>query len=571
MIKNSESNNWSAVLCDSLEKIFPDQSPRPMNLDIPVVVFRGEEAGFQIAFKPPRLADPVQLGDIEFEITSPAGIAVSVQNVALVPVELPAFEDADEHYLRTTPGLFPDLLRPVTDHKVAAVAGQWRAVWIDVMADSEATGQSFDLLVQLISHTNDAAKTRETVAELAVPVKVVGASLPELAIDHSEWFHADSLADYYGVETFSEEHWKIIDNQLAAARKISCNTILTPTWTPPLDTAVGGERTPTQLIDIAERAPGRYEFDFQQLRRWTDLCKKHGFRNLEIAHLFTQWGAKATPAIYVTTADGSRDLAQRFGWDVPALDPSYRTFLEQLLPELRAFLDSQRGLDNVFFHISDEPTPDNQADYFKSREQVIDLLAGCKIIDAISDYGLFESGAVPLPIVSNDHADQFLAAGVPMWLYYCVAQEKKVANRFISLPSARSRVLGAQLFLTRVQGFLHWGFNFYGAFHSSRTIDPFTDTCAGNGFLGGDSFLVYPGPDGQVLESIRFKVLGEAMLDYRAMQALAQTVGAEKVDELIQRAHRITLSEFPYEADHYRAVLAQLATEIEATTNAALS
>ncbi|WP_442778690.1 glycoside hydrolase domain-containing protein [Arthrobacter sp. AQ5-05] len=45
---------------------------------------------------------------------------------------------------------------------------------------------------------------------------------------------------------------------------------------------------------------------------------------------------------------------------------------------------------------------------------------------------------------------------VPPRLYYCVAQDRAVSNRFISLPSTRNRTIGAQLFLPGAEGFLHW-------------------------------------------------------------------------------------------------------------------
>ena len=96
---------------------------------------------------------------------------------------------------------------------------------------------------------------------------------------HTEWFHSDCLADYYHVKPFSEEHWKILENfiRLYAARGI--NTILTPVFTPPLDTAVGGERTTVQLLDIRKDGD-TYSFDFFEtgaLDRNLPLCRNYAF------------------------------------------------------------------------------------------------------------------------------------------------------------------------------------------------------------------------------------------------------------------------------------------------------
>lgn len=550
---------WQTVLCDSLEKVFPDQAPTPFTESIPLVAYRGQRASFQIAVRPPRLRESTRLGEIQLEILAPVGLQARVSVVELVPNHLAAFEDADDGYLRTAPGLFPDLLRPVSDATLEPVVGQWRALWVDLEAADEAVSGDQQVVVRVHSSAE-----QSVIAEFSVPVRVPAASLAPLAIAHTEWFHCDALADYYGYPVFSEPHWAAIENFLASAVRAEVNTILTPVWTAALDTGVDEQRTPTQLLGIRDRGGERYEFDFTALRRWMAVCRSAGIRNLEIVHLFTQWGARATPPIIVDTPTGPE---QRFGWHLPADDPSYRTLLEQLLPALRAVLDEEWGLDRVFFHVSDEPLPEHRESFAAAWAVVADLLEGCTVIDALTDLELHAAGLVPLPVVANDHAAPFLDAGVaPMWLYYCVAQHRHVANRFMSLPSTRSRVLGAQLFLTGADGFLHWGFNFYNSFLSRRRIDPFRDTTAGGAFPGGDPFLVYPGPDGVPWESIRHRVVAEAFVDHRAMHTLSRRTSDEAVRAVVDPSGDLALDAFPSDADHYRRVAAELAMRLDAVT-----
>ncbi|MGV8845050.1 DUF4091 domain-containing protein [Tessaracoccus sp.] len=549
--------HWTVVLCDSLEKVHADQTPRPLNSEIPVVGFRGERCSFQVAALPPALAHAVTLGDVRVEVTAPDGTRAEVQAVELVPVVLPAFEDADDRYDRRMPGLFPDLLRPAPKGLFAPVVGQWRAAWIDLLIDPAAPSGSTSVGVRVCAEATD-----EVIAELTVPVLIPDVELPELAIPHTEWLHCDGLADHYGHEPFSEENWAVLEKFVASAVRAQANTLLTPTWTPPLDTAVGATRTATQLIGITDRGAEEYEFDFTALHRWMRMCRERGIRYLEIAHLFTQWGAGATPAIYVTTASG---IEQRFGWHVPADDPRYRAFLEQLIPALRTVLDESWGLDRVFFHLSDEPTAEQVESYLTARGVVADLLEGCIIIDAVSDL-IFHQRMDAVPVVATDHADAFLAAEVnPLWMYYCVSQSRDVSNRFIALPSVRNRVLGAQLFITRAAGFLHWGFNFYNSYLSLWKVDPFTDTCAGGAFLGGDAFLVYPGEDGEPIESIRHRVTAEAFLDYRALSALAKRGDEIVARECADPKGTLRMNVFSYDADHYRRATAEVARALERT------
>ena len=82
---------------------------------------------------------------------------------------------------------------------------------------------------------------------------------------------------------------------MACAVSYGVNMLLTPLFTPPLDTAVGGERTCVQLIDVILTEDGSYQFGFDRLEQWISLCDKCGVRYLEFSHLFTQWGAAHAP------------------------------------------------------------------------------------------------------------------------------------------------------------------------------------------------------------------------------------------------------------------------------------
>jgi len=535
--------------------VLPDEQPREFNDSIPLIGFLGETASLQVAVLPPYLADTVRIEPLQVRLRTPEGVRGRISTVELVPVSLPAFEDADEHYLRTAPTLLPDLLRPADDGMLTPVPGQWRAAWIDIDVSDDATPGDHFVEVDIRS------TTLGSIQRWTVPMHIPRSRLPELDIPHVEWFHTDGIADYYGYEVFSEDHWAAIDAFLASAERAHVNAILTPVWTPPLDTQQGGTRTPTQLVDIRDRGDERYEFGFAKLRRWIGLCRTHNVRYLEIPHLFTQWGAHATPAIYVSTENGTE---HRFGWHVEATDPAYRRLLEQLIPALRAVLHEEWDSSRIIYHVSDEPTPEDLDSYRAARAVIEDLLVGAVVVDAISDLSLFESGVVPVPVVANDHAQSFLDAGVPpMWLYYCVAQNRNVANRFIALPSVRSRVLGAQLFRTNAAGFLHWGFNFYNSSLSRGLIDPFADTCASSSFLGGDAFLVYPGPHGQPLESLRHRTIAEAFLDYRALDAVRRAHGSQAAQAICDQDGRLALDSFSYDADHYREALARAARQMD--------
>ena len=80
--------------------------------------------------------------------------------------------------------------------------------------------------------------------------------------------------------------------------------------------------------------------------------------------------------------------------------------------------------------ISDEPPREKQASYRAARAVVVDLLEGCTVIDALSDFEYFADGDVATPVVATDALDPFLAAGVPdLWMYFCIGQHRKDSRR----------------------------------------------------------------------------------------------------------------------------------------------
>lgn len=201
----------------------------------------------------------------------------------------------------------------------------------------------------------------------------------------------------------------------------------------------------------------------------------------------------------------------------------------------------------MLWHVSDEPDSDVLDHYLAARAVVDDLLADETIADALSDHKFAATGAVDVPIVATDAVEPFLADDRPFWVYYCVAQQDRVANRFIAHPAVRTRVIGRQIFVARAQGFLHWGFNFYATHHTLAFVDPFRDTSAGGAFPAGDAFIVYPGAEGQAWPSIRHRMFAQAMYDHRALQLLAELQGRDHAASLVNEGGTLQFDHFDYD------------------------
>lgn len=569
-----------------------------------------------------------------------------IRAVRDVPVDFPCYPGkTDDMYLSERPGLYPDLLQD-TNGWVSFMPDRWRSLWIDIdlptlsdrrqgvrdherdaedrergmrdrvqdarnpfasvtdVADaccsanvvpesrvdtadgkeSSVAPASGDLLVEF--RTPDG----EVVNETAVSISCIPVQLPALDIVHTEWFHADCLAQYYGVPVWSEDHWRIVEQFVKLAAKRGVTMIYTPLFTPPLDTEVGGERPTTQLVGVtwtgdaadvagtvaaADGKPdsaearkaragadadgvvgaqcggfgrGSWSFDFTRLERWVRICERSGIHRFEMSHLFTQWGAEHCPKIMAMVDGVERRV---FGWDTSATADGYPAFLAAFLPELDHELHRLGIADRTVFHVSDEPTDDNLDSYLAAKAVVAPYLTNYPIMDALSHIEFYDSGACEHPVPAENRIEPFVAAGVKdLWTYHCCVQTIDVPNRFMAMPSYRNRVLGFLLYVYDLAGFLHWGFNFYNTEYSRRAINPYTEPGCPEGFAAGDAFLVYPGPGGRPEESIRIMVLEEALNDLRACRLLESLTSRDQVLSILTDglAEPLTFARYPHSA-----------------------
>lgn len=532
---------YQFILCNSLEKVFPNDKPHAAESS-QFTVLQNESLHFQIAIYLD-LETGRNIGDLRFEYKLPEEIAKNIKAFRLeyVPVMTPVFHHIrDEDYLFDQAQLAPDVLEPIANQQIKAADRQWRAVWFELAATEDLAGSYPGSI--LFYDANG-----EEVGEVELSIEVIDLALDKQEVLHTEWFHADCLADYYQCEVFSEKHWEIVENFIHAAVRSGVNMLFTPLFTPPLDTVEGGERRTVQLLDI-KYEKSTYYFDFSKLQRWIDIALAQGIEYFEMVHLFTQWGARHAPKI-MAEVDGS--MQRIFGWETDATGPEYREFLHSLLPQLKEFLAKQNLLDRTYFHISDEPRDEHLESYRAAKEVVNPLLEGCHVIDALSNFDYYKLGIIDKPVPASNHIEPFLEAEVPgLWVYYCNSQAIDVSNRFMSMPQYRTRILGLQLYLHDMEGFLHWGFNFYNAQYSVRPINPFMVTDAVASYPSGDCFIVYPAADGTALDSIRARALAEAFQDHRALVQLEKKIGKAAIKALIHEGleEKISFSKYPRSA-----------------------
>ncbi len=502
---------------------------------------KGERVSFQLALKNVR-ADSRRKIDTHFKLTGGLAKYAKMFRVGHVPVHLAAFEGTDDNYISKAPGLYPDVLFPIGENDIVPIEiSNVTTVWITVDLPKTIKAGVYTIGAEVTSEKFENAFVK------TIEIEVKKTVIAQNDLIFTQWLHCDCIADYFKVPMMSKKHWTLIEQFIKTAAHTGITMLLTPLFTPPLDTKIGSERPTMQLVTVS-KSGDKYSFDFSLLDKWVKICKKHGIKYYEMSHLFTQWGAGFCPKIIV---DGKAE----FGWHTESTSEEYQSFLKQLLPKLTEHLKELGIAECCYFHISDEPSnkPDKpDFDNYKAAKEVIaPYLKDFKLMDALSSPDYFDAGLVDTPVPYISHIDEFMSRDIKeRWCYYCCTFEHHVSDRLMAMPSARTRILGTQLFMYDMSGFLQWGFNYYYSGHSLYPIDPFFVTDADNQWPAGNAFTVYPYNDGAI-ESIRSAVFYEGLQDRMLLKMLADKIGKDKVKKLVNSlaGMDVTYRDYPREKE----------------------
>ena len=511
----------------SLEKIFHSDKV-PTNTLLNFSMLKNEKKSFQIVIE--------SECNFDAELMISSILNIRTYSVEHIKSDFPMNKAvADDYYRFSSDGYYPDLLLPISSN--VKIKNGINVFWVEIYVCANCVGDNL-IDIKLIDNGT-------IVAETSLNVEVIDYELDFDNFVYTNWFHTDCLMSYYNFDVFSNEYWRVTENYLKTAVEHGMNCVLTPIFTPPLDTEVGSERPTVQLVDVIINN-SVYYFNFDKLTQWIEMAKRCGITHFEMAHFFTQWGAKHAPKI-MATVDG--EYKKIFGWETKATSKEYKKFLTVFSVELKKYLEKNNLKNNVLIHVSDEPNFSVLRPYSKASRLIHKLYKGYKIVDALSDIWFYKLGIVSTPIPSNDHIDKFLGKVNDLWTYYCSAQNRKyVSNRFFCNDSVRTRVIGYQMFKFNIKGFLHWGYNFYFTQLSKSLIDPYIVSDAGGKFPSGDSYVVYPAKDGSAYPSLRLKVFYDALQDMAALNTLQKLTNKEECLRIIEEdgKHSITFSNYPH-------------------------
>jgi hypothetical protein len=544
---------------DSLIKVFPDdQPPAARGGAIEILAARGAVESGQCAYLLDQdspaleiaLEPPVSAGGARLE-------QITCRRVEFVPVRRAALALDPGQRLRPGPCFVPDPLLDDETFELAFRCPDWAGenlplypggttipLWITLTVPREAASGRYEGAVVITAGG-------ET-ARLPLRVEVSPAVVPaEHRLRLTQWFSAGNIAEAGAVEPWSEEHWNLLGlwgRNLAAHR---ANVILSPL---------------TELLLLSRDAAGKLQVDFTRWDRWVETFTAAGALGwLEGGHLagrIAGWDEGfGLNDFRVRRADGSEESLQA----VPVEDPRAQAFLAELLPALVAHLQAQGCLDRYFQHQADEPVAANAASYRTLADLVRRYAPELKRLDAtMGDESLI--GTVDIWCPQSQEAEkerEFFAArqaaGEEVWHYTCLAPNGAYPNRFLNQPLIATRLLHWFNYQAGLTGYLHWGFNAWGGWRTPRMpwCDTESTTALGTGQLpAGDTHLVYPGPGGRPVDSIRHEMVREGVQDYELLRLLGQAepeAAGRLVDAVLP-----SLVQYERDVARFRAARAEL-------------
>ena len=233
--------------------------------------------------------------------------------------------------------------------------------------------------------------------------------------------------------------------------------------------------------------------------------------------------------------------------------PERQNELDKLLREYKPLLDEHGWWSKGYIYGFDEVKPDRYSDvkaiYGWIREQWPDLARMCTVVPNKDLKGYVD---IWVPLTANfvaADAAQYVKGGDQVWWYVCCVPAHPYANWFVDYPAIDPRILFWMNWKYHVTGFLYYAINNWESNRRADELarerrahsDPAVRQAIKQGKrwpevpwntftfddYNGDGQLIYPGPNGRPLSSIRLECIRDGIEDYEYMYLL---------DELTRRA-----------------------------------
>jgi len=371
-----------------------------------------------------------------------------------------------------------------------------QTVWIDVQVPRNAPAGVYEasLVFEWASGK----------ASVPVRLKVWDFDLPkERHQQVTNWFDFPSTG--FKVKEFSPEYWDLA----AKFAKIM------------VDHRQTCFRTYLSMIRTAYTKKRGFACDFSNFDRWVETFFNAGMDRMELFQI----GAVNTEVMDRNATIQPADLAAE------VKDPAVKLTAEQklrgVLRALEKHLKAKGWQKRAMMHVNDEPFIHLLPSYKHVASIARKEAPSLKLIEAIetTDFGNALDVLVPKLNHMNlwwPYFEKSKSQGKEVWFYTCCHPLGRYPNRFIDQPLVETRLLHWISYLYGLDGYLHWGLNWY-----APDRDPTSEAGVSEGVTLGDRAIMYPGKNGPI-GSIRWSAMRDGLQDYEYLRVLEDRLATIK-------------------------------------------
>ena len=502
----------SATLVDPLIKIFPE-TIIPIEDFHEVDVAKGEVASAQLLLRSEKTQNQVK---VSVNIQGLPGAVVSFGPVGYVRAERP-YRDHALDRIASVSGFYPD---PIKDNQpVNLPAGQAETFFITVSIPREAKAGTYPVKVSVQAGRQTLQKSFQ--------IRVHNVVLEDQKLWITNWFnvsprHLAMMNNGNKVEQYGDVYWKLIK---ILAEKLA---------------SYGQNVSRISPLDLAtyEKKGDVYKIDFSRFDKTVEIFKDAGaLKRIEGGHIGQRIGGWLS--LFVVRVPEPAGDSTVF-LQLPIDDPKAKAFYRQFLPALMTHLQEKGWLADYYQHIADEPIAENKQSYIDIANYVKSVVPTIKILEACHTKDLAETIDLWVPQMDFMNRDfdfyqDRKKAGDEVWFYTCLNPKGNYANRFIDLPLIKTRLLHWVNYKYNIEGYLHWGFNWWNDEPWVETTD--AHESGGNFLPTGDAWIVYPGYQ-KLNSSIRLEAMRDGINDYTLLTMLEKknpALAQQIVDRIIYK------------------------------------
>ena len=401
------------------------------------------------------------------------------------------------------------------------------AVFAELKIPKDARAGDYTVRIRLYSSFY---ATDEVLAkELTLPLTVY----PVTAPDYKDrrfyldlWQHNSNIARHYDVRLWSDEHFAVIEKVVDSLARLGQKSVTVVASEIPWSgqscsdhVRLGGNMFEYSIIGITRKTDGSYIYDYSKMQKYIDICTRAGMSgDIEVFGLVNLWVKS--------------DLGEP---DIDYVEPIRLRYFDEAtgtvkyVSEAAVVEDYVRSLERYFTDTdqlarvriaADEPSDIEK--YRRSLSRLRSIAPSfrykCAINHAefIDEFGDAIDDFVPYLYCVCEKYDvlkeyQKKLSGKRFLWYVCCGEGRP--NTQMRQHLAESRMIGPMNYYLGFDGFLRWAYTIWP--EDPRREARYTR------FECGDTALVYPAYNGDVLLSLRYKNLDRGIQDYELLSLLA--------------------------------------------------